>query len=88
MPFQFFEYEIDDEILFWSASSTDVELYLLFEGLEKFTEAEKLVPGLAFASWLCDHLTPKFLDCLKSELPLSPDWRRWWPCGSPGCPPS
>jgi hypothetical protein len=49
-PFQFFEYEIDDEIWFWRASVTEVELYRLFDGLEKLTDAEKLVPGLAFAS--------------------------------------
>jgi hypothetical protein len=73
-PFQFFEYEIDDEIWFWSASVTDVELYLLFEGLEKFTEAEKLVPGLAFESCVWVHRTPKFLDWKKSELPFSPVW--------------
>jgi hypothetical protein len=50
-PFQFLEYEMDDEIWFWSASWTDVELYRLFEGLEKFTDAVKLVPGLALGSW-------------------------------------
>jgi hypothetical protein len=47
---------------------------LLFEGLEKFTDALKEVPGLAFASceWL--HLTPKFRVWKKSELPFSPVW--------------
>ena len=73
-PFQFLEYEIEDEIWFWSASVTDVELYRPFEGLEKFTDAVKLVPGRALASCECDHLTPKFLSCWKSELPFSPIW--------------
>ena len=50
MPFQLREYEIEEEIWFCRASFTLCELYLLFEGLEKFTEAEKEVPGLAFAS--------------------------------------
>jgi hypothetical protein len=50
LPFQFLEYEMEDEIWFWRASVTDVELYRLFEGLEKFTDAVKLVPGLAFGS--------------------------------------
>ena len=73
-PFQFFEYEIEDDIWFCSASCTDVELYRLFEGLEKFTDAVKLVPGLALGSceWL--HLIPKFRVWKKSELPLSPTW--------------
>jgi len=73
-PFQFFEYEIEDDIWFCRASVTDVELYLLFEGLEKFTEALNVVPGRALESceWL--HLTPKFLVWKKSELPFSPVW--------------
>ena len=49
-PFQFFEYEIDDDIWFCRASCTEVELYLLLDGLEKLTDAVKLVPGRAFAS--------------------------------------
>ena len=73
-PFQFLEYEIEDVIWFWSASVTEVELYLLFEGLEKFTDAEKLVPGRALASWECVQRTPKFFVWKKSELPFSPVW--------------
>ena len=49
-PFQFLEYEMEDDIWFCRASCTEVELYLLLEGLEKFTDAVKLVPGRAFAS--------------------------------------
>jgi hypothetical protein len=73
-PFQFFEYEMDDEIWFWSASVTDDELYRLFDGLEKLTDAENEVPGLALESceWL--HLTPKFFVGKKSLLPRSPVW--------------
>ena len=65
---------MDDDIWFWRASVTDVELYLLLDGLEKFTEALKVVPGRAFESceWL--HLTPKFLVWKKSALPRSPVW--------------
>jgi hypothetical protein len=44
------EYDIEEDIWFCRASCTEVELYLLFEGLEKFTDAVKLVPGRAFAS--------------------------------------
>jgi hypothetical protein len=49
-PFQFFEYEMEDEIWFCNASCMEVELYLLLDGLEKFTDAVKLVPGLALGS--------------------------------------
>ena len=41
---------MDDEIWFCRASLTERELYLLFEGLEKFTDALKLVPGWALES--------------------------------------
>ena len=44
-PFQFFEYEMEDEIWFWRASDTECELYRLLEGLEKLTDAENDVPG-------------------------------------------
>ena len=73
-PFQFFEYEMEEDIWFWRASVTLVELYLLFEGLEKLTEALKVVPGLAFES--CEWLqrTAKFLVWKKSVLPRSPVW--------------
>ncbi|EJX01438.1 hypothetical protein EVA_10456 [gut metagenome] len=73
-PFQFFEYEMDDEIWFCRASSTDGELYLLFDGLEKFTDALNVVPGLALGSCECVHLNAKFLVWKKSELPFSPVW--------------
>ena len=49
-PFQFFEYETEEDIWFCSASETLLELYLLFEGLEKLTDAEKEVPGWALGS--------------------------------------
>ena len=65
---------MDDDIWFWSASFILVELYLLFDGLEKFTEALKLVPGLAFESWEWVHLTEKFRVWKKSALPFSPVW--------------
>ena len=45
LPFQFFEYEMDDDAWFCRASVMDVELYLLLEGLEKFTDALNVVPG-------------------------------------------
>ena len=65
---------MDDDIWFCRASCTEVELYLLFDGLEKFTDAVKLVPGLAFAS--CEWLQriPKFRVWKKSGLPFSPAW--------------
>ena len=73
-PFQFFEYEMDELIWFCRASCTDVELYLLLDGLEKLTDALNYVPGLALASceWL--HLIPKLRVWKKSELPFSPVW--------------
>ena len=49
-------------------------MYLLFEGLEKFTEALNVVPGCALESCECDHLRPKFLVWKKSVLPRSPVW--------------
>ena len=54
-PFQFFVYEMDDDAWFCRASETDVELYLLFDGLEKFTDALNVVPGCALESWEWDH---------------------------------
>ena len=74
LPFQFFEYEMDDEIWFCRASFMDVELYLLLPGLEKLTDALKLVPGRAFESCECDHLTAKLVVWKKSLLPFSPVW--------------
>ena len=74
LPFQFFEYEMEEEVWLCSASSIEVELYLLLEGLEKFTEALKVVPGRDLLSWECDHLTLKFLVCMKSFAPFSPVW--------------
>ncbi len=51
LPFQFFENETEDDIWFCNASEIERELYRLFEGLEKLTEAENDCPGCAFASW-------------------------------------
>ena len=44
-PFQFLENEMDEDTWFWIASFTERELYLLFDGLEKLTEAENVWPG-------------------------------------------
>jgi len=45
-------YEIEEDVWFCITSDTLLELNLLLEGLEKFTEALKEVPGLALESWL------------------------------------
>ena len=65
---------MEDDIWFCRACCTFVALYLLFEGLEKFTDAENVVPGLAFESCEWFHLTAKFFVWKKSELPFSPVW--------------
>ena len=74
LPFQFLEKEIEDDTWFCIASFTERELYLLFDGLEKLTDAEKLCPGWALASCVWDHLSPKLRLWKKSLLPLSPFW--------------
>ena len=52
LPPQFLEKDTDDDAWFCRASVTDLELYRLLEGLEKFTEALKVVPGMNLLSWL------------------------------------
>ena len=47
-------------------------MYLELEGLEKFTDALKLVPGLALESWLWLYLTPKLEEVKNSGVPFSP----------------
>ena len=61
-PPQFLEYEIDDDIWFCNASCTDVELYRLFEGLEKLTEALKVVPSYSEVLCLEEVCTSFFTD--------------------------
>ena len=74
LPFQLREKEMDDEIWFCRASVTSRELYRLLDGLEKLTDAVKLMPGRAFESWECDHCRPKLRLWKKSVLPFSPVW--------------
>ena len=63
---------MEDEAWFWRLSWMPLELYLLFEGLEKLTEARNVVPGLALGSWEWFHWTPKLVDSLKLGVPRSP----------------
>ena len=73
-PFQFFANEMEEDAWFCKASFKDRELYRLLDGLEKLTEALKVVPGMNFGSWEWDQRTAKFRVWKKSVLPLSPVW--------------
>ena len=61
MPPQLREREIDEEVWFCRASLTECELYRLFFGEEKLTEALNDRPGWDFESCWCDHLRPKLV---------------------------
>ena len=67
-------HDIDEDVCVCNASFILLELYLLLDGLEKFTDALNDVPGRAFGSCVWDHFTEKFLVWKKSVLPFSPVW--------------
>ena len=65
---------MDEEAWLWMASSSDRELYRLLDGLEKLTEALKVVPGMNLVSCEWDQRTAKLRVWKKSVLPRSPVW--------------
>ena len=61
LPLKLLEKVMDDDAWFWTASCTEWALYLLFLGLEKFTDALKVVPGWDLGSWEWDQRIPKLV---------------------------
>ena len=74
LPLKLRPHEIEEDTWFCRASLTEWELYLLLDGLEKFTDALNVVPGWDLGSWECDHLKPKFLVSSMLTLLIIPNF--------------